>query len=69
MKEIDSVVGIAEAVAFVCPFCGKRASAGYDETGRPLVLHTAPACKTFMDLEPADYMASINDKNGYKRPS
>lgn len=63
---VDEV--IFGVVDFVCPFCGRRASAGYKGSA-PCVLHAMPQCEKFEQLEPDEYLAQVNDAMGHPRPS
>jgi hypothetical protein len=57
---------VFDGIDFVCPFCGRRAAAGYQD-GRPYVMHALPQCTTFEKASPEDYMKAANDKLGVKR--
>lgn len=46
-----------EEVSFVCPFCGKRCAA----VEPPGVLHEAPACDTFIRLDPVEFLHAVNE--------
>lgn len=44
-------------VDFACPFCGGYVHASVEEEH---VIHIAPACQKFMDLEPDDFLHECN---------
>jgi hypothetical protein len=49
-------------IIFLCPFCGGRVEAGYDEDGSGLVFHEIPQCKTFDEKNPADFLRSCRER-------
>lgn len=42
---------------FTCPFCGRQAYTVKQPLG---LMHAEPACSTFIDLEPDEYLHRVN---------
>ncbi len=61
---VDEV--LQAAVDFVCPFCQRRASAGFMGE-KPCVMHAMPECEKFMALEPDEYLSQVNDARSPRR--
>lgn len=55
---------VREATETMCPFCGKVVAAGTmengTEEGMPFVSHQMPACQSFADMDPADFLSECN---------
>jgi len=55
-------VHITEQVKVKC-FCGLWVTAGHSgPDDEPCLLHPVPACKKYMDMEPADFLKALRKK-------
>jgi len=63
---IGTTILVKDKIDFVCPFCKKKASAGFEiASASPadtdgIVLHEIPVCKEYADNEPDEYLQLVN---------
>ena len=51
---------------FRCPFCFAWASSGTDEHGKPVAMHSLPACDTFRDIGVTEYLAAVKQNEAMR---
>lgn len=62
VTNVGDVSTFKEQVGGVCPFCQKRFAAGADAKGNFGIVHEMPMCKTFEDLDIAEYLKAVRLK-------
>jgi hypothetical protein len=57
--KLGDSVKVTDGVTFDCPFCKGKATASVKQG---MVIHTLPACTTYLRLDIVAFMKAVNDK-------
>ena len=52
-------IAVTDAVEFACPFCGGKGVARVQQRS---VMHTAPFCDKFQEMDVEDFIHAVNAK-------